>query len=196
MKKVITIVAITLIATLVLIFGGKKVVEVTGDYPFCGACHAWDGAIAQTNLADTVHGASAKHGVKVTCTDCHLPHDSNIGYLFTKAKNGVAEGFTTIFGDPKKKDWLGNREHTRKNYTFDSSCLKCHANILKVSDGNITRKTNQMHEKYVQFKGTKDAMKCTDCHKHVGHKNLGSMLYEQKFHQPNSWDEWEKERNK
>ncbi|WP_065840473.1 cytochrome c3 family protein [Campylobacter fetus] len=196
MKKVLIIIGITITLTLVVVFGGYKVVEVTGDYPFCGSCHAWDGAIAQTNLADSVHGASATHGVKVKCSDCHLPHDSLIGYLFTKAKNGVAEGFTTMLRDPDKKDWLGNRQYTRDNYTFDSSCLKCHANILKTSDGNMTRAINKMHDRYVELKSTAEAMKCTDCHKHVGHKELGAMLYEQKFHQPNSWEEWEKARNK
>lgn len=187
MKKIILI---TVLLTLFIIFGGYKIVEVTSDYPFCGSCHSWDGAIAETNLSDEVHGKSNKKGIHVKCTDCHLPHDNIAKYLFTKAKNGIAEGFTTLTGDPSKKDWIANREYARKNYTFDSSCLKCHEDIARKGEGNATRAVSKMHEKYLELKNTKDALKCTDCHKHVGHKELGKMLIEQKHKTANSWEEW------
>ena len=129
-KSILIAIIATFIFTIVVIFGGQKVMHATSDYPFCGSCHAWDGAIAQTNLADTVHGASSPNGVKVRCTDCHLPHDSVLNYVFAKAKNGIAEGYTTLTKDPTKKDWINNREKARKKHTFDSSCIKCHENIL------------------------------------------------------------------
>ncbi|MBE2985381.1 NapC/NirT family cytochrome c [Campylobacter sp. RM9344] len=204
MKKVVFL---TIILTLVAVFGGYHVIKATGEYPFCGSCHEWDGAIAQTNLADPIHGGSNPKGLGAKCTDCHLPHDSLANYIFTKAKNGIAEGITTLTGDPDKKDWIANREYARKNYTFDSSCLNCHADIVKTSDANATRQilpvnslpeeiatlseAGRMHMKYLEFKGTGDEMKCTDCHKNVGHKELGKMLIEQKHRIANSWDEWE-----
>ncbi|CZE47456.1 cytochrome c3 family protein [Campylobacter geochelonis] len=197
MKKTIYIIVITAIVVLIVTYGGFKVVHATGKAPFCGSCHEWDGAIAQTNLADTVHGPSNPKGVVVTCTDCHLPHDSIAGYLFTKAKNGISEGITTfITGDPAKKDWLANREHARANYTFDSSCMRCHENAFSGVDGNKTSEISQMHAKYIEFKGTSEAMKCTDCHMHVGHKDLGKTLFDIKDTKPKTWEEWDIQRAK
>ncbi|WP_191337831.1 cytochrome c3 family protein [Helicobacter pullorum] len=198
-KTILLIIFISVVVTLVATYGGYKAIKVTGEYPFCGSCHAWDGAIAETNVADKVHGASNPKGVQATCAECHLPHDSLHNYLFTKAKNGLAEGWTTLTGDPIKKDWLGNREHARKNYTFDSSCLQCHSNAFVEANDLKTSSISKMHQKYLEFKGTDEAMKCTDCHKHVGHTNLGGTLFEAKSKEPQSWEEWEelrKERTK
>lgn len=184
-------IVLTVIITIAAIFGGYKVVKVTGEYPFCGSCHEWDGAIARTNLTDPIHGALNPKGVGAKCTDCHLPHDSLANYLFAKAKNGIAEGWTTLTKDPSKKDWLANREHARAKYTFDSSCLNCHEGIIaKKQDANTTIQVSKMHMKYLEFKGTKDEMRCTDCHKYVGHNELGKMLVEQKHNVAESWDEW------
>lgn len=196
MKNILFIFAIVLI-TIMAIYGGYKVVHITGKYPFCGSCHEWDGAIAQTNLMDTTHGANNKNGINITCTDCHLPHDNILRYILTKAKNGIREGITAfITGNPNKKDWLNNREHARKFYTFDSSCLRCHNNIFVSNDGNKTTSISKIHSKYLEFKNTNDEFKCTQCHKHVGHKNLGKILFEIKNDEPKTWQEWESMRNK
>ncbi|WP_395002706.1 cytochrome c3 family protein [uncultured Helicobacter sp.] len=190
-KKIFYIVVVSVFATLIATSLGYKAVVASGEYPFCGSCHAWDGAIAETNIADTIHGASNPKGVQATCAECHLPHDSLHNYLFTKAKNGIAEGWTTLTGDPSTKDWLGNREHTRANHTFDSSCMRCHENAFIEANALKTSGISKMHQKYLEFKGTDEAMKCTDCHKHVGHKNLGGTLYELKNKEAASWEEWE-----
>lgn len=197
MKKIIVItVAICFVATLILVWGGYKVVKVTGDAPFCGSCHSWDSLIAQTHMHDPIHGNANPKGVQASCTDCHLPHSSLIAYLGVKAKNGIAEGWTTLTKDPSKKDWLANRENARKNYTYDSSCLECHKGLLeRASKAEFAdEKSSKMHLKYINFKGTKEEMQCTSCHKLVGHKDLGETLFKQKDTRPESWDEWEKQR--
>lgn len=189
--KILYIVVISVFATLIVTSLGYKAVVATGEYPFCGSCHAWDGAIAETNVADTIHGASNPKGVQATCAQCHLPHSNVVQYLLTKAKNGVSEGWITLTRDPSKKDWLGNREHARKHYTFDSSCLQCHSNAFVEANELKTSGISAMHSKYLEFRGTSEAMQCTDCHKHVGHTNLGGTLFELKAREPQSWEEWE-----
>lgn len=190
-NKVLYIVVVSVFATLIVTSLGYKAVIATGEYPFCGSCHAWDGAIAESNVADKVHGASNPKGVQATCADCHLPHNNMANYLLTKAKNGISEGFTALVGDPNKKDWLGNREHARANYTFDSSCVRCHENAFLPENALKTSGISKMHQKYLEFKGTSEAMKCTDCHKHVGHTNLGGTLYSLKSKEAANWEEWE-----
>ena len=195
-KLIFTTIAVTFFVTLVLVWGGYKVTKITGDIPSCGSCHAWDGVIAQTHLSDPVHGAANPKGVQATCTQCHLPQSSLMAYLGTKAKNGIAEGWTTLTGDPSKKDWLGNRDNARKNYTYDSSCLECHSTLLQRASKPEFEKeaSSKMHAKYSSFKGTKDEMQCTSCHKFVGHKDLGEVLVNQKDTRPQSWEEWDKQR--
>lgn len=189
MKKVIII---TALITLVVVFGGYKMVKVTGDYPFCGSCHAWDGEIALTAVADSVHGRANPNGTHATCTDCHLPHDGIFGYLSTKAKNGISEGYTALFADPSKKDWINNRANARTKHTYDSACLNCHSTIDTIKKPDSTIASERMHSKYVELKNSADRLKCTDCHKHVGHKDLGKMLIEQKHNVADSWEEWKK----
>lgn len=196
MKRMIIIISITVFATLIFTWGGHEVIVQTGKAPFCGSCHAWDGDIAQTNLNDDVHGQNNPKGIMVKCTDCHLPNSSIIAYLGVKAKNGVSEVITTLTKDPTKKDWLKDREEARKNHTYDSACLKCHENITNLSelDKGFNVSASKMHKKYLEFKDTKEQMKCTDCHKYVGHKELGKLLFEKKSKVPNTWEEWEESR--
>ena len=197
MKKIIIITAlVSFCVTLVFVWGGIKVVKATGDAPFCGACHSWDGLIAQTHLQDPIHGNANPKGVQATCTECHLPHSSLIVYLGVKAKNGIAEGWTTLTGDASKKDWLANREHARKNYTYDSSCLACHSTLLDKANQEAFKEesSSKMHLKYIAFQETKEAMQCTSCHKFVGHKDLGETLFKHNDTRPESWDEWGKQR--
>ncbi|PAF44364.1 NapC/NirT family cytochrome c [Helicobacter sp. 11S02629-2] len=193
-RKIVYTVIITVIVVLIVIWGGFKAVHLTGSHPFCGSCHAWDGKIAETNLADTVHGASNPKGVVVDCVDCHLSHSSIASYLFTKAKSGATDAFVALTGNPDKKDWLANREHAREHYTFDSACIKCHENAFTGISDHKTSPVSPMHTKYLEFKGTSEAMKCTDCHLHVGHKNLGKTLYDAKDKKPKTWAEWDKQR--
>ncbi|MBR8465979.1 NapC/NirT family cytochrome c [Campylobacter sp. faydin G-140] len=189
-NKIFIAVILTAFVTLIATYGGYHMIKATGEYPFCGSCHEWDGAIAQTNLVDPIHGAANKRGLGAKCSDCHLPHDSLANYIFSKVKNGIAEGWTTMIGDPSKKDWIANREHARANYTFDSSCIKCHSSITQKIDANTTIAAEKMHLKYIEFKNTSDELKCTSCHKNVGHYELGKMLVEQKYKVADSWDEW------
>ncbi|MFV0480661.1 MAG: cytochrome c3 family protein [Campylobacteraceae bacterium] len=198
MKKILLIILITFIGSVIVIYSGEKVVKVTGDAPFCGSCHKWDGLIAEAAIADNVHGSANPKGVKASCTSCHLPHDNIAKYLAVKAKNGIAEGWTTLTGNPEEKDWIANRDNARKNYTYDSSCLSCHENILTLAkdDTELALGSSKMHLKYEEFKNTKDKMMCTSCHKHVGHKDLGKVLFDQKDNRPKTWEEWDTQRAK
>ncbi|BCX78584.1 NapC/NirT family cytochrome c [Campylobacter sp. 19-13652] len=201
------------------VWGVSVVVQKTADYPFCGSCHEWDGAIAQTALADDTHGRANAKGVAARCTDCHLPHESLAEYLFVKFKNGLSEGYTTLTGDASKKDWIAGRDKARAKHTYDSACLNCHAGVadrarlerlageagvkdvaLAESKSGVKqvalgsekdRAAAKMHLKYLELKGGADSFKCTDCHKHVGHKELGKMLIKARHKVAESWEEWE-----
>ena len=75
-----------------------------------------------------------------------------------------------ILKDPYDIDWHKHRER-RADYTYDSGCLSCHLYLQEQSEGNS--KAFLPHRSY--FKPDND-QQCVDCHKHVGHTDLGNHL--------------------
>lgn len=170
----------------VVFFGGNALVHSTSDDKFCTLCHEWMDPIVKS-YHDDVHGGANKHGFKAKCVQCHLPHDSYIGYVFKKASNGVSEVTHMMFNDADKMDWQANRQN-RQRYVYDSGCLSCHETILDINSTNANM--NDMHAKYSEFKTNKTQnISCVSCHKSVGHKNLGKILYEIKNPPVGNWED-------
>ena len=186
-KIFLSIFGFSLLFAAIFTVGGHEVMKATSGEKFCLLCHSWMDPMGQAYNND-VHGGKNTKGLKAECASCHLPHENMAYYIGKKGLNGVSEGWHMIFNDPEQKDWLKNREH-RKEYVFDSGCMECHPAILEV---NATNKSiDQMHAMYKEFKGTEKEMKCTTCHLHVGHKDLGKILHEIKNPPVGEWTKTE-----
>lgn len=148
---------------------------LTSDEKFCVVCHEMDPMVIAYN--NDVHSGKSKSGIKADCVDCHLPHDNIINYIYTKARNGVVEGYVHFFGDVENINWHENRKR-RKEFVFDDGCLHCHTNVLE--NKLLTEKAQKMHAHYKKLLNTKDELGCASCHVEVGHTGLNSML--------NYWD--------
>lgn len=148
--------------------------KATSDEKFCVVCHEMTPmAIAYKR---DVHGGAGKTGIRVECVDCHLPHDNLINYIYTKARNGVVEGYKHFFSDDfniTSPYWLENMKH-RSRYVFDDGCLKCHSNYLK--NEQISSQGLKMHEHYANLLNTDKKIGCASCHFEVGHNGLKSIL--------------------
>lgn len=168
MKKMIFLILFGFVIGLVTIFFGHKTIQITGDLPFCGACHVME-PMEKSYLND-VHSGIGKTGVKAACVDCHLPHDNIFNYLLTKAYNGTKEVFITAIGKDKDIDWLEKLNH-REKFTYDSGCLNCHSNI---TNNLASNSQNTMHMKYLDSNNT---LSCVSCHKQVGHSGLRGELH-------------------
>lgn len=159
------------LATSYVTYGALK---ATSDEKFCVVCHEMiPMAIAYRK---DVHGGAGKTGIKVDCVDCHLPHDSLVNYIYTKARNGVVEGYKHFFTDDFNKTspyWLANMKH-RARYVFDDGCIKCHPNYL--TNEQFSKKAIEMHEHYVSLLDTENKIGCASCHLEVGHKGLKTVL--------------------
>lgn len=186
MKKLKLILMLAVFA-FVVFFGGNSLIHATSDDKFCSSCHEWMDPMVKTYSQDK-HGGTNKHGLKARCVDCHLPHDTYIGYVFQKSINGVREITHMIFNDAHKMDWEANRKN-REKFVYDSGCLSCHENILDINSTN--QNINDMHAKYSEFKNTQN-ISCVSCHKTVGHKNLGKILYEIKNPPVGNWEDEDK----
>ena len=143
-------------------------ITATSDATFCVGCHSME-PFERAHDAD-VHGGKNAHGVRATCANCHLPHDSSFNYLYTKAQTGIHDLWVENFGDPENIDWEAKRAH-REDYTYDSGCLSCHTNLQEAT--MATNKAFIAHRDY--FLGTIDDQ-CTTCHENVGHADLSDYI--------------------
>jgi len=143
----------------------------TAGEDFCVSCHEMRPMVSAYH--NDVHGGVGKTGIKVSCVSCHLPQDNILNYIFTKAKNGVAEVGIHFLGNPDDIDWYEMRTH-RKDFVYDKGCINCHTNFQ--SNINISKKGIKMHEHYMSLKDTDKRVGCASCHVEVGHKGLRSSL--------------------
>lgn len=173
-KRIIIPLIITLavIALIVLPFISWLITDesitATSDAKFCVSCHSME-PFEKAHDAD-IHGGANAHGIRATCAQCHLPHDSSFNYMMTKARTGINDLYVEQFGDPENIDWEAKREH-REEWVYDSGCLTCHTNLQKA-----TMASNDAfiaHKAY--FLGTTDDQ-CVTCHENVGHANLSEYI--------------------
>lgn len=173
-------VIITLILIAFGIFAGMTVsygtyygIHKTSGEKFCVSCHEMDPMVMA--YKDDTHGGKGELGASARCVDCHLPHDTLVNYIFTKAKNGVAEVGIHFLGNPDEIDWQDKLKH-REAYVYDDGCLKCHGNILEDTLSSPSKQAKKMHMHYRKLKDTDKEIACASCHFDAGHKNLRSYL--------------------
>lgn len=145
-------------------------IHATGDHEFCSSCHSHEPIGA--SYRESLHGGNNRTGWRASCSNCHIPSDNALHYLWVKGVHGVVDPTMEILKDSYDIDWHGNRER-REEYVYDSGCLGCHVYLQEQTEGN--RKAFRSHRRY--FKDPDD-YSCVECHKHVGHSRLGYHLEE------------------
>jgi cytochrome c-type protein NapC len=163
----ITIV-IGIVIGLLIALASAIMIRKTSGKEFCGKCHTMKPMVQA--YEHSVHGGANSKGIVVACVECHLPHDSTIHYLITKAKTGSHDIYAESFYNLKKIDWKDKRKE-RESYVYDSACLACHSNLKSATTSNM--KAFLGHRAYFSGKTNKT---CVSCHPHVGHKDLGDYL--------------------
>lgn len=151
------------------------VIHATGDYEFCTSCHSH--APIGSSYRESLHGGNNAAGWRASCSDCHIPHDNALHYLWVKGVHGVVDPTMEILKDPYDIDWHGNRER-REEYVYDSGCLNCHKYLQQQTEGNP--KAFRAHRRYF---GSNPDLSCVGCHEHVGHAELGNHLEAMGWHQ-------------
>ncbi|PID30209.1 MAG: cytochrome C [Candidatus Cloacimonadota bacterium] len=161
MKKTISLILIGVIIGVVVSLISAEMVEHTSGVEFCSSCHSMEGMTEAYKL--DVHGGYNKNGTKAKCSDCHLPHNNVVNYLFAKGYTGVKDVIGEIFY-ADGIDWIPRLEN-RADYTYSSGCKKCHD--LKAMREDIP-KAYLAHKEYEMGR----VKSCVECHRHVGHKNM------------------------
>jgi cytochrome c-type protein NapC len=152
-------------------FVAAVLVDKTGQPQFCTSCHEMKPM--GESFKFSVHGGNNPQGFSAHhCTDCHLPHDSLIGYLWKKGLSGLRDGLAHS-GLIKRVDFKENFWEMKK-YTFDSGCLKCHEGIKEPEKAvGLASNIKEIHEKYYwePKKAGKD-ISCVSCHNDYTHPNF------------------------
>ena len=154
-------------------------VDVTGEPNFCGKCHTMKPMVE--SFHKSVHGGNNPHGFAVHhCTDCHLPHNSLIGYLIAKGISGTKDALAE-FGLIHKVDFKENFWEM-KNYTYDNGCLKCHHMVKEPEKAfGMSEESRYAHEQYWKDKKAGKDISCVSCHNdynmvNFAHPNLLDKL--------------------
>jgi nitrate/TMAO reductase-like tetraheme cytochrome c subunit len=149
--------------------GTEYLLGQTSEVEFCMSCHTMV-PISKAFLKSK-HGGNNRLGIRAKCTDCHLPHDNTVNYLFTKARLGLRDTWAQWFQDIESINWQAKRAE-RHRFVYDSGCLKCHR--------GLEHSTQPTHPAYFAggsnpFAGQK-LFRCVTCHFSVGHQDLSHWL--------------------
>ena len=154
-----------------LSFIGAVMVDKTGQPEFCTKCHEMK-PMGET-FKFSVHGGNNPVGFAAHhCTDCHLPHDSLIGYLWHKGMSGMRDGLAHA-GTIHKVDFKENFWRMDE-YVYDSACLKCHEGIKNIDEeSGLAENIKYIHKEfYWKPKEAGEEVSCTKCHNDYTHPNF------------------------
>jgi len=156
-----------IVVGMALLLIGAAGLRYTSSDNFCMSCHVHPRADSTWTLS-THHKNTS--GVVVHCTECHLP-PGGIHHLSEKARMGVRDFYSNWFKDTDKINWDERAAlYNAHNYTYDSSCIRCHAELYSDS---LSAKGVKAHKHY---ESTSDEVYCINCHKGVGHFREAEMI--------------------
>ncbi|KEA64801.1 Cytochrome c nitrite reductase, small subunit NrfH [Marinobacterium lacunae] len=175
--KLILVVAVLGVGSLLAWAATDTALHITSDAQFCGSCHSMKPM--QASFLQSSHGGLSSTGTRALCTDCHLPQDSYVDYLYMKARNGAWDVMKEFVLGADDVDWHAKRALAHE-FVYESGCLKCHNDLQRGSE----RSSKQFVAHKPYFLGTvKDT--CITCHK-VGHADLTAALNQHFGAQPNA----------
>jgi cytochrome c nitrite reductase small subunit len=128
-----------------LIFGPGTLSASGAEPATCGACHVMDKNVS--SFQNTVD----KHKAELSCSDCHVPHESFAGGLVSKYQTGIRHVTANLSGNvpdelrlrPRDRELViancvrchSDQEHIKQN--GQDSCLNCHANVPHGERGEL-----------------------------------------------------------
>jgi len=151
----------------ILFLGGFNTgMEATNTLEFCTGCHEMHDNVYQ-EYRDTIHWAN-RTGVRVTCSDCHVPKDWT--HKMARKIRASGELWAKFTGriDTKEKfearrSELARNEWERMEANGSAECRNCHS-----FDNMVARKQNPRAQKKHAW-AKQEGKTCIHCHKGIAH---------------------------
>lgn len=151
----------------IIFWGGfNTAMEATNTLAFCTGCHEMRDNVYK-EYQQTIH-YSNRSGVRVICSDCHVPH--NWTYKLIRKIQATEELWGKITGyvdTPEKFEAhrmeMATYEWNKMKSVDSRECRNCHAFEAMSSD-------KQKQSVYKKHMAAKDSgQTCIDCHKGIAH---------------------------
>lgn len=166
MQSALILLAAGIIAGILLWGGFNTAMEATNTMEFCTGCHEMKDNVYE-EYRDTVH-YSNRTGVRVTCSDCHVPKDwTHKVVRKIKASRELWGKFTGSIDTREKFEAkrmeMATREWDRMKANGSAECRSCHS-----FNNMVPRKQNPRAQKKHAF-AKQEGKTCIECHKGVAH---------------------------
>jgi cytochrome c-type protein NapC len=164
--SVITLLSIGFVSGIVFWGGFHTGIEATNTLEFCTGCHEMRDTVYE-EYKDTIH-YSNRTGIKVTCSDCHVPKDWT-HKMIRKAKASLELwGHFTGSIDTKakfeaKRMELATNEWARMKASGSRECRNCH----DFSDMKVRKQGPRAQKNHARAQ--EEGKTCIDCHKGIAH---------------------------
>jgi len=151
---------------LIVAIAGATGLAWTSTLGFCTSCHEMRDNVYK-EYQGTIHDVN-RVGVRVTCSDCHVPHAP--GPLIWRKINATFEIWGKLTGviDTKEKfralrPKLAKKVWTRMLTTNSLECRNCH-NVESFDPDKMSDKAKNAHAK-----AEREGMTCIECHYAIAH---------------------------
>jgi cytochrome c-type protein NapC len=158
--------AIAFIGIVIVAIGGATGLAWTSTLAFCTSCHEMRDNVFK-EYQGTIHDTN-RVGVRVTCSDCHVPHEP--GPLIWRKINATFEIWGKLTGviDTKEKfralrPELAKKVWTRMLTTNSLECRNCHK-VESFDPDKMSDKAKNAHAK-----AEREGMTCIECHYAIAH---------------------------
>ena len=152
----------------IVFWGGfHTAVDMSNTLEFCTTCHEMRDNVYQ-EYKQTVH-YSNRSGIRVTCSDCHVPRDWS--HMMVRKMKASLELWGKITGTidtrekfEAKRMELASHEWARLKESNSRECRNCHA--FDAMSAGLQKP--EPYKKHMQAR--EEGKTCIDCHKGVAHK--------------------------
>ena len=149
------------------LYGAHWSLRATSTTGFCVSCHSmeqpkleWQGSKHFSN----------KYGIQAGCADCHIPHDSDWNYAWTKATTGLQDVFAEMRGGmpdkaafEAKRGELAKQVWARMKADDSATCRQCHTPGAM----DLFAQSEKAAERHRAARESGET--CIDCHRGIAH---------------------------
>jgi len=162
-----------LVGAAAVIFGAE-VNRRTATDAFCTSCHSMAALAVDPHFKQSAHEDNAT-GVRVGCSDCHIPPGNWFSETYTHVSMGLKDviaEYTHNFDDPaiweKRKAELAGEVRDLMRRDDSITCRKCHNTAAIRPATQAGRAAHAMLEQR--------RMTCIDCHFNLSHAPIAASL--------------------